>query len=222
MAMGERRIFLFNNYYKKGLQKEAMQEMAACWRLFGHTEGAARIERALSVSGPRAAVQEWAKGLEELQAAHKIFLPGNLVVAYTILGDKDRAFYWLEQAYEHREMVSADGGDFFLGSEPMYDPLRSDPRFKDLMRRVGCRSKVPSRKQKSISFRRTPRVRSSTVSTRRQLEPLRLSTREKLMLPPEHGACDHSFGTRINPPASATWDGNRSQNCSMGSAQSQP
>jgi len=89
------------------------------------------------VSGPRAAMQEWAKGLEEFQRADQAFLPGNLAVAYTILGDKDRAFYWLEQAYQHREMVSIDGGIFFLSSDPMYDPLRSDPRYKDLLRRVG-------------------------------------------------------------------------------------
>ena len=129
--------FRFNNYFKKGMQKEAVKEWAACGRLFGFSELAARVEHALAMSGPRAAIQEVAKGLEEAQAAHQIFMPGNLTVAYTILGNKDRAFYWLEQAYEHREMVSVDGGIFFLRSEPMYDPLRSDPRFDDLLRRVG-------------------------------------------------------------------------------------
>jgi len=129
--------FLFNNYFKKGMHKEAIEEMAACARLFGFSEGAAKIERELTVSGPRAAIQLWAKGLEQLQEVHQIFMPGNLAVAYTILGDKDRAFYWLEQAYQHREAVGVDGGVFFLRSEPMYDPLRSDPRFDDLLRRVG-------------------------------------------------------------------------------------
>ena len=60
-----------------------------------------------------------------------------LAVAYAILGDKDRAFYWLDQAYEHREMVSLDGGVYFLPADPMYESLHSDPRYKALLRRVG-------------------------------------------------------------------------------------
>jgi len=82
-------------------------------------------------------MRQFAKDIEHLQAANQVYLPGNLVVAYTILGDKNQAFYWLEQAYEHREMVSIDGGVFMMGSEPMLDALRSDPRFKDLLRRIG-------------------------------------------------------------------------------------
>jgi len=34
-------------------------------------------------------------------------------------------------------MVSMDAGIYFLASEPMYDPLRADPRFKDLLHCVG-------------------------------------------------------------------------------------
>lgn len=75
--------------------------------------------------------------MEHLQVTHQAFLPGNLARAYAILGDKDHAFHWLEQAYEHREMASFDDGISVLGAEPMFDPLRSDPRFKDLLRRVG-------------------------------------------------------------------------------------
>jgi hypothetical protein len=119
------------------MYKEAIPELVKAVNLYGHPEIAARIRHAFAVSGYQGAIRQWAKELEYLQATNQAFLPGNLTATYTMLGDKDRAFYWLEQAYEHREMVSVDGGVFFLKAEPLYDPLRSDPRFKDLVRRVG-------------------------------------------------------------------------------------
>jgi TolB-like protein/DNA-binding winged helix-turn-helix (wHTH) protein len=129
--------FLSGPYFKKGMQKEGIQEVAECYSLFGFAKSAANMRQALAVSGYLGATRQWAKEVEHLQATNQAYLPGQLSMAYTLLGDKDRAFYWLDQAYEHREMASADGGVFFLGSEPMYDPLRSDPRFTDLLRRVG-------------------------------------------------------------------------------------
>jgi TolB-like protein/DNA-binding winged helix-turn-helix (wHTH) protein/tetratricopeptide (TPR) repeat protein len=134
---GDLHCLLFQNYTKKEMHKEAVQELEQCISLFGEPKAAAHVGHAYAVAGHRGAIRQWAKELEHLQATNRAFLPGNLATAYTILGDKDRAFYWLEQAYEHREMVSIDGGVFFLSAEPMYDPLRSDPRFKDLLRRVG-------------------------------------------------------------------------------------
>ena len=55
-----------------------------------------------------------------------------LAIAYSGLGDKDKAFAVLETAYERRR-----GALFELNSQPLYAPLRADPRFQDLVRRIG-------------------------------------------------------------------------------------
>ncbi|HYL10677.1 MAG TPA: winged helix-turn-helix domain-containing protein [Candidatus Acidoferrales bacterium] len=55
-----------------------------------------------------------------------------LIAAYIGVGNKDQALAWLEKAYaQHSNAIPA------LKVDPMYDPLRSDPRFQDLLRRVG-------------------------------------------------------------------------------------
>ena len=48
------------------------------------------------------------------------------------LGDYDKAFAWLEEEYKERSNSLQ-----FLKVHPFYDPVREDPRFKDLVRRVG-------------------------------------------------------------------------------------
>ncbi len=47
------------------------------------------------------------------------------------LGDKERALQWLEIAYQEHDGVTT------LNAYPFWDPLRSDPRFQDLLRRIG-------------------------------------------------------------------------------------
>ena len=51
---------------------------------------------------------------------------------YSGLGDKEQGFDALERAYEDRSIVSVA----YLKTNPMFDPLRSDPRFKELLRRT--------------------------------------------------------------------------------------
>lgn len=56
---------------------------------------------------------------------------------YAALGDADAAFEWLELAYQTRST-----GMLTLGVEPAFDPLRGDPRFADLLRRIGLHASV--------------------------------------------------------------------------------
>lgn len=51
---------------------------------------------------------------------------------YTALGDRDNAFKWLEKVYEKKHEVL-----IYLKSDPECDPLRSDPRFKELTDKIG-------------------------------------------------------------------------------------
>ncbi|HTC93140.1 MAG TPA: tetratricopeptide repeat protein [Terriglobales bacterium] len=55
----------------------------------------------------------------------------DLAVAYTNLGDKNRAFQWLEKSYQEHSGWMAE-----LKINPMNDPLRSDPRFQSLLKRM--------------------------------------------------------------------------------------
>jgi hypothetical protein len=55
----------------------------------------------------------------------------EIALVYAGLGEKDQAFEWLEKAYE-----AHDKGLIYLKVDPPVDPLRSDPRFQDLLRRM--------------------------------------------------------------------------------------
>jgi hypothetical protein len=60
--------------------------------------------------------------------------PLGLAIIYSHLGDKDDAFANLETAYNQRDEEITN-----LAAEPQFDPLRSDPRFADLGKRIGIR-----------------------------------------------------------------------------------
>jgi TolB-like protein/Tfp pilus assembly protein PilF len=71
--------------------------------------------------------------LKRIEADQREYVPPfGLIWAYAGLGDNDQAFVWLERAY-------AMGSDrmAWLNLDPFLDPLRSDPRFHDLVRRIG-------------------------------------------------------------------------------------
>ncbi len=57
---------------------------------------------------------------------------GAFINPYLALGDYDEAFVWFERAYQEHSSIL-----LFLKVHPFFDPVRQDPRFKDLLRRVG-------------------------------------------------------------------------------------
>jgi pentatricopeptide repeat protein len=72
--------------------------------------------------------------LEELKRRQQAgYIPtAAFVNAYLGLGDNEQAFDWLERAYQEQSNIL-----LFLKVHPFFDPLRGDPRFAELVRRVG-------------------------------------------------------------------------------------
>jgi non-specific serine/threonine protein kinase len=88
------------------------------------------LGHAFGVSGVRASTQKVLDEMKDL-SRRRFVPPEYLAVIYEGLGDKDNAFQWFEKAYGERSMHS------WVYPDPRQDPFRSDPRFKDLMRRMG-------------------------------------------------------------------------------------
>lgn len=132
-------VELVKLYSKKGMYKEAYLNLTQAAALFDLPKVPSETRSLQAVSDYRAALRELLRGFEQMTAAHQAFFPVNLADIYSALGDKERALYWLEQAYaQHNERFAAgDLGLEHLNMEYLLDPLRSDPRFKDLVRRVG-------------------------------------------------------------------------------------
>jgi len=82
-------------------------------------------------AGHRDEALRMVREIETLSAKEKIAAP-NLALAWTALGDHDKAFYWLERAYADRLFLLRT-----LAVEQGFEPLRKDPRYADLIRRMG-------------------------------------------------------------------------------------
>jgi TolB-like protein len=91
----------------------------------------AALGLAYAVSGKKAETMKLAEAFKA--AAKKRYIPPTYFgMLFAGLGDKDKAMMWLEKAYDDR----ADGLTW-LNVEPMLDEVRSDPRFQNLIRRIG-------------------------------------------------------------------------------------
>ena len=117
-------------YLQKNMNPEAITELQKAVQLSGRSPTCiANLARAYAASGKRS---EAVNLLAELKNHSN---PGysdasEIAVIYTGLGDSDQAMYWLQKGYEERFNPS-------VLLRPGLDPLRNDPRFQALVRRIG-------------------------------------------------------------------------------------
>jgi tetratricopeptide (TPR) repeat protein len=91
----------------------------------------ANLAHVLAVSGQHADARQLIDELMEISKDR--FVPSFLFgLVYMGLDDRDRAFEWLEKAYEERFFLL-----IWINGEPRFDRLRGDPRFAELVQRVG-------------------------------------------------------------------------------------
>jgi len=119
------------DYDGAGRHDEAAQQWEEVMRMLGYTDIADAMHRGLARSGYKGAIRALTAGLEAEDArgaSPPAFFPA---IMYGLLGEKDRAFAWLERGYRERDAAYSA-----LNVDPCWDPLRSDPRFRDLLRRM--------------------------------------------------------------------------------------
>src|SRR5262249_1032245 len=109
----------------------AMENMASYSYRYLEPRELALIKQAYAASGARG---YWQKRLEftKKRARGAYFPPSVVALMCARAGDKNQAFEWLEKAYQDRDEWLR-----LLRVAPSFDSLRSDPRYADLVRRIG-------------------------------------------------------------------------------------
>jgi TolB-like protein/DNA-binding winged helix-turn-helix (wHTH) protein/Tfp pilus assembly protein PilF len=121
---------LGNAYEAKGMYAESVAEHLEEFRLKGEPpETISELRKGFESGGIKGF---WRQRLAQLKARPGYLEPFVVVNIYLSLGDKDQVFTWLEKAYQDRNPFMVG-----LKSSPRSDILRSDPRYDDLLRRVG-------------------------------------------------------------------------------------
>jgi TolB-like protein/DNA-binding winged helix-turn-helix (wHTH) protein len=119
-------------YEQTGRVEDAAQEFLKADELFGmEPKRVAQLKEALAKSGARG---YWRRTLEDYkESAKSHYVPSVLVAEACVReGDKECAFHWLAKGFEERDDLMIN-----LKVEPVFDAIRSDPRFQDMIRRVG-------------------------------------------------------------------------------------
>src|SRR5712692_8072187 len=118
-------------YPRKRMFAQAVAELQKATTLSSTADYLGGLGQAYARAGRPSEARNVLDKLKE-QAKRKYVSWRDMAIIYGGLEENDQAFICLEKAYEQR-----DSGRVFLKADPLFDPLRSDSRFQDLMRRIG-------------------------------------------------------------------------------------
>ena len=125
-------LYLGWTYLQKGSYPEAVEQFQKALSLSnGHSMVLAMLGYTYAVSGRRQDAEEVLNKLNALKATQNV-APYRFAVVYMGLGDRERALEWLNRAYDERDILL-----MHLNVTPFFDPLRQEPGFQDLLRRMG-------------------------------------------------------------------------------------
>ena len=119
-------------YEQKGMYDHAIREFMQVGTLpDGKLLGMTGLAHTYALAGKRGEAQQILDEL--LRLSKQVYVSsGQIAMIYVALGDKEKAFTWLDEADKLREL-----NVLRLKVDPRFASLRSDPRFDDLMRRIG-------------------------------------------------------------------------------------
>jgi TolB-like protein/Flp pilus assembly protein TadD len=122
---------LAEDYIRMSKYSEAIASIEKAMNLAGRTPRlVTTLARAYALSGRKDKAETLLKELQE-RSANEYIVPTFFAEVYTSLGDADEAFRWLEKGYKERSWIM-----LFLKISSKFDPLRSDPRFDELVHRM--------------------------------------------------------------------------------------
>ena len=122
---------LSSAYLLKGMEKEAEKESERYLQLAGEKDQLVRQVQVYRRGGFRAVLEWRVDGLKQ-KAAKQYVSPSDFADAYAVLGRKEETIRYLEKSYQERAPHLV-----FLQSDPGFDFLHSDPRYRAIIKKMG-------------------------------------------------------------------------------------
>jgi tetratricopeptide (TPR) repeat protein len=128
-------LLLGESYVQIGLHEQGLAELQRAASLSGNSPlYLAQVAVAYAAAGKKTEALRTVARLQEI-SRQRYVSPYGMAQAYAALNDKEQTFKWLQIADDDHAVWMS-----YLAVDPVFDRFRPDPRFRDLLRRVGLLS----------------------------------------------------------------------------------